>query len=469
MEIVHIASEFAPLAKVGGLADAVAGLTKALAAKGHNVEVILPRYDLFPPLELQKVRKFLVIEKGIQIEATLWTTQYEGVTLTLISADHPEGYFHRQKIYGEMDDNDRFLFFCKVASKVIQQKTSPPDVLHLHDWMTAAIPLFLKKNRPEKIIFTIHNMKHQGKCAPFNLERLGLDFDEEALCDPIEPEALNLFKGAVLESNQVTVVSPTYAKEIQTKEGGFGLSTFLSAHKKKIQGVLNGIDTEYWDPETDPLLEANYSLKTFAEGKKANKYLVQKRLDLTLDEKAPLIVAITRLVPQKGPDLIAYGIERCAQLGGQFVLLGSFGDKETERQFEQLKRSFAYDRHIAFHLEYDEPLSHLLYGASDMFLMPSLFEPCGLTQMIAMRYGSIPLVHATGGLKDTVFDPSSSKKPNGFSFQIPDNKGVSSVLERAFSVYHGPKQKWEELILNGMGSDWSWDASAQKYLDLYSL
>lgn len=468
MEIVHIASEFAPLAKVGGLADAVAGLAKALVAKGHRVEVILPHYDLFAPLELREIGRLYIVEKGRSIENIVRMTHYEGVQLTLIEARHPEHYFRRGKIYGELDDNDRFLFFCKVASHMLLQRKQLPEVVHLHDWMTASVPLFLAPHRPKRLIFTIHNLNHQGKCARFNLDRLEISYDEKELADPLEPDTLNLLKGAILKSDAVAVVSPSYAKEIQTLEGGGGLGPFLARHKKKLRGILNGIDTQTWDPQTDRFLHAHYSPSTFLEGKKSNKALVQEKLGLTPNEKVPLIVAITRLVPQKGPDLIAYGIERCAQLGGQFVLLGSPAQEEIRTQFEELQRSLAGDRHIAFRFEHDEPLSHLLYGASDFLFMPSLFEPCGLAQMIAMRYGSIPLVHATGGLKDTVFDPASSEKPNGFLFQVPDNKGVSSLLERAFSFYYGPRAKWEELILNGMGADWSWEASAQKYLRLYS-
>lgn len=471
MDIVHIASEFAPIAKVGGLGDVTYGLSKAVAKKGHHVRIFLPKYD---SLDLSKIQDLKIIEKNFPVleseksyPTTFWSGRFDGLELVLIEPHHPRQYFNRKKIYGEEDDVDRFLFFCKAASLFLIRDPKKIDVIHLHDWLTAGCALFLKENCSAKLVLTIHNLQHQGKCARFNLDNLQLQYHAEDLRDPLDPENLNLLKGGILYSNLVTVVSPTYSREILTPEGGFGLETFLAKHKKKIHGILNGIDTDYWNPETDPFLVKTYSGEDPFIGKRINKQTLQKKLLLAPAEDKPLVASITRLVSQKGPDLIHYGIEKAAELGGQFALLGSTSDPEIQAQFAKLKMETESNPHIALHLGYDEALSHLLYASSDMFLMPSIFEPCGLSQMIAMRYGSIPLVHSVGGLKDTVFDPNHTDKPNGFCFHVPDNKGVSSVLERGFKLYQENPRQWQELIKNAMHTDFSWSASADKYIELY--
>ncbi|NGX37024.1 MAG: Glycogen synthase [Chlamydiae bacterium] len=452
MDIVHIASELAPIAKVGGLGDVTYGLSKALVKKNHRVRIFLPKYDCLDVLLLKDLHifkdNFLIQENNISISNTLWSAKYEDLELVLVEAHHPKGYFDRGKIYGEEDDNDRFLYFCKVASTELKKQS--PDVIHLHDWPSAGCALFLKHH--VRTIFTIHNLQHQGRCASFNLERLGIEVDEEVLCDPQFDNAINLLKGAIQHSDVITTVSPTYREEILTLDGGCGLHEELFRSKKKLQGILNGIDTDYWNPETDTFLARTYTKETVSEGKKANKD------HLKLSQDKPLVTAITRLVSQKGPDLIHYGIEKTLELGGQFVLLGTTDDEEMRAEFEALKAH----PDVTIHLDYDEPLSHFLYAASDMLLMPSIFEPCGLAQMIALRYGSVPLVHATGGLKDTVFD-----EKNGYTFKIPDNKGVASVLERAFEAIQ--TDKWQALIQTGMQENYSWGASAEKYLKIYQV
>lgn len=456
MDIVHIASELAPIAKVGGLGDVIYGLSKAQAKLGHRVRIFLPKYDCldYGALEnLSLMGQLSVQESGHMIPNTLWSARFHGLELILIEPHHPQGYFYRTKIYGEKDDNDRFLYFCKVASIALENQ--PPDVIHLHDWPTAGFAL-MRTDGP-KIVFTIHNMQHQGICAPFNLQRLGISFNEEELRDPQYPQAVNLMKGAFHFSDWITAVSPTYAQEILSSDGGFGLENYLNRYQKKLVGILNGIDTDYWNPETDPMLAANYSKKTRMEGKRSNKRHVQEALNLTHSENKPLVVAVTRLVAQKGPDLIEYGIKKTLELGGQFALLGTTRDPAMQRKFEQIEPH----PDLAIRLDYNEALSHLLYAASDLFLMPSIFEPCGLSQMIALRYGSVPLVRATGGLKDTIFDGK-----NGFTFTPPENQGVATVLERAFACMK--TKQWPALIDQGMGTDLSWDCSAEKYLKLYA-
>lgn len=455
MDIVHIASELAPIAKVGGLGDVIYGLSKALHKKGQAVTIMLPYYDCtdFSAIEnLAAIGEPLKVkENGDSIPTKIWKGQFEDLNLILIDPAHPKGYFKRGVIYGEIDDNDRFLFFCKACITYLNDHK--PDVIHLHDWPTAGAALLT--NDMARVVFTIHNLQHQGRCAPHNLHKLDIEVDEEELSDHEYGEALNLMRGAIARSDVITTVSPTYRDEILTDDCGCGLEDDLLDHKKKLKGILNGIDTQYWDPATDPHLSQRYNQESVHKGKAFNKQQVLQELGLKQSNQ-PLVCSITRLVSQKGPDLILYGIEKTLELGGQFALLGSTPDEDL---FEQLAE---YENHpnVACSLTFNEPLSHKLYAASDMLLMPSIFEPCGISQLIAMRYGTIPLVRKTGGLKDTVKDEET-----GFTFDIPDNKGVANVLQRAFDAY--PTDEWSNLISRAMEQDYSWDTSAQKYIDLY--
>lgn len=454
MDIVHVASEFAPFAKVGGLGDVITGLSKALAKSGHNVTIFLPKYDCmdYEKIEHLKVlsENFSVEENNVAIPCTLWSGQYGSLHLIFFEPHHPKSYFERGVIYGEIDDNDRFLFFCKAASTYLK-KTSP-NVVHLHDWPSAACSLFLKNSI--RTVFTIHNLQHQGRCGPFNLQRLGISYEEDQMRDLEYSEAINLLKGALYASNVITTVSPTYLQEILTPEEGCGLNEDLLKNKKKLHGILNGIDVEYWDPAADPFLNQKYGHHSWLEGKRINKGRLQKQLGFEESNK-PLVIAVTRLATQKGPDLILYGAEKTVDLGGQFALLGS-GDPEIAAEFKELSSH----PDISATIGYDESLAHLFYAAADMLLMPSIFEPCGLTQMIALRYGCVPLVRATGGLRDTIIEGK-----NGFLFDVPDNKGVASVLEKGFSTY--PTEDWVDLVRNGMSGDYSWDKAAEKYLEVY--
>lgn len=455
MHIVHITSEFAPIAKVGGLADALGGLSKALAQLGEKITVVLPRYDCIDygcVEELRPIEEQIDVREGnVTIHNSLWSAQCDGTELIFIEPHHPKAYFERGRIYGEFDDNDRFLYFCKVATSYI--KKIKPDVVHLHDWPAAGCSLLLK--RKIKTVFTIHNLQHQGVCADFNLQRLDISSDDLDIQDTQHDRAINLLRGALYYSDVITTVSPTYQKEILTAENGCGLEGDLLKNQKKLKGILNGIDTQYWDPSNDPFLRKQYSLPTYQSGKEINKRHLQRHFGLSEDD-CPLVISVTRLVAQKAPDLIEYGMEKTVELGGQFALLGTSNDPEVLETFMR------YQDHpnIAVHLKYDETLSHLFYSAGDFFFMPSIFEPCGLSQMISLRYGTVPIVHATGGLKDTIFDGK-----NGFTFSVPDNKGVAEALERAFAKYR--QEEWNQLIENGMSSDLGWEQSAKKYRKLY--
>lgn len=455
MDIVHIASELAPIAKVGGLGDVIYGLSKALKRKGNKVTIMLPFYTCFDFSLIENLysnEKLLNIKENKNIIPTkVFHGQYEGLNLILIDPIHPKGYFKREAVYGESDDIDRFLFFCKACITYLKKQT--PDVIHLHDWPTAGAALLA--GNLAKIIFTIHNLQHQGWCSLHNLDKLDIKIEEKELNEYEHAETFNLIRGALSKSDVITTVSPTYCEEILSKEYGCGLEHDLKTYKYKLKGILNGIDTSYWNPTFDHHLTYKYQLESAHEGKALNKQQLLKDLGLKQSKK-PLVSSITRLVSQKGPDLILYGIKKTLELGGQFILLGSIPDKEFVKQLADYKNH----PNVACILIYNESLSHKLYAASDMLLMPSIFEPCGLAQLIAMRYGTIPLVRKTGGLKDTVKEGKT-----GFTFDTPDNKGIANLLERAFSTYK--TDKWPHYITNAMIQDFSWDASSQKYFDLY--
>lgn len=286
--------------------------------------------------------------------------------------------------------------------------------------------------------------------------------------DPFLPGNLNLLKGGIEYSDFVTTVSPTYEKEIKTVEGGCGLHTLLTKHAGKLRGILNGIDYDYWNPVTDSLLPTRYSIKTVKDGKSGNKAELRKKFGLK-DSKGPLVCVISRLAAQKGPELMIHGLKKTLEKEGQFVLLGIPTTSDTT--FKTLQKDLAKTKNGVIHLEYDERLAHLTYAASDMILIPSIFEPCGLSQMIGLRYGCVPLVRFTGGLADSVFDIDTSKKPenerNGFVFDFPDNSGVDWAIDRSLK-YYKDTSKWMKLVEQGMKCDYSWSRSADGYLEIYA-
>ncbi|MCC5831895.1 MAG: glycogen synthase [Chlamydiales bacterium] len=451
MDIVHIASELAPIAKVGGLGDVLQGLSRALLSKGHQVEIILPKYDA---LDLNSVSD---LEFGTSFgEFSTWKGIVDSLPVTLIESQDPNELFDRGTIYGCSDDPVRFAFFCRAALDYLRDSGRRPDVIHLHDWHTAVAAPLIKKKYPEleaRIVFTIHNLAYQGHCGEEIFEDLG--WKSAKIKDG---DSYNLMKAGLLFSDYVTTVSPTYAQEILTTEMGGGLQPLFKSLQNRFSGVLNGIDYAYWDPAKDSLLVERFSLRRLA-GKERVKKELRKRLSLA-DEECPLVVAITRLVPQKGPELIKAALLRTLEWGGQFVLLGSALDEKTHGQFYNLKRKLTGSHHVHLELSYNEELSHLVFGGGDLFLIPSIFEPCGLTQMIAMRYGTVPLVRETGGLADTVFDGK-----NGFTFTQPTAEAIGEAIDRALPLWNTPK--WQKLVEAGMKGDYSWDKPAENYLKIY--
>lgn len=473
MHIIHIASELAPIAKVGGLADVVYGLCQATLKLGHTTEVILPKYDCIAYSQLTHLKleqkEIWVTFGSDRYNNSVWSANLGNVKIFLIESDFPEHFYNRGVIYGCSDDIDRFVYFSYAAMQYLLQARKQPAVLHLHDWHTAVIAFLCKKNNYNlgKSILTIHNLAHQGICPS------SASFKMDLLENP-DSDSVNLLKMGIIYADRVTTVSPNYKKEIQTPEGGFGLDLVLRDSQKKLVGILNGIDQDYWNPAKDPFLPMNYhtqKLEDVLQAKQINKRFLQKHLALA-QENVPLVASITRLDPQKSPDLIAYGITRTLELGGQFILLGSIStsNSDIQEQFITLQEKYRDDHRVAILLMNDEALAHLIFAASDLFIIPSLFEPCGLTQMIAMHYGTIPIARMTGGLVDTVFDIDTSSKPlnerNGFTFDFPDPQGVNWALERAIICYKNHK-KWQQLLRAGLNADFSWGKSIKQYLLIY--
>lgn len=473
MHIIHIASELAPIAKVGGLADVVYGLCQATAKLGHTVEIILPKYDCIDYRELTDLKAeqkdFWIVNGPDRYNNTIWSASLEKITIILIGSDHPQHFYDRGVIYGCSDDIDRFVYFSYVSVQYLLQSGKQPDILHLHDWHTSLIAFLCQKNTYNigKVVLTIHNLAHQGFCSLSALAKV----DSNLLDNLTDP--LNILKMGIIHADRITTVSPNYQKEIQTPEGGCGLDLVLRESQKKIVGILNGLDQEHWNPAKDPYLKMHYTqeLGSALQAKQTNKHFIQKLLSLS-QENAPLVVSVTRLVPQKAPDLIEYSLIRTLKLGGQFILLGSISmsNSHIQEQFEALQEKYRDHTQVAIILINDEPLAHLIFAAADLFIIPSLFEPCGLTQMIAMRYGTIPIARMTGGLLDTVFDIDTSDKPlekrNGFTFDFPDQQGVDWALERAIACYKNPT-KWQQILRHCLSYDSSWKKSTTQYLLVY--
>lgn len=485
LHIIHIAAEMAPVAKVGGLGDVVTGLSKALQKKGHLVDIVLPKYDCMDYDRIRDLRALdAVVESyfdGRLFKNKIWIGIVEGLPVYFIEPHHPDKFFWRGQFYGEHDDFKRFSFFSRAALELLLQAGKKPDIIHCHDWQTAFVaPLYWDLYVPKglnsaRICFTCHNFEYQGLAPASELASCGLDVHQynrpDRLQDNSAHDRVNPIKGAIVFSNIVTTVSPTYAQEVRTAEGGKGLHATLNFHSRKFIGIINGIDTDAWNPVTDVFLKVQYNANDL-QGKAENKEALRRHLGLSsTDIRQPLVGCITRLVPQKGVHLIRHAIYRTLELGGQFVLLGSSPVPHIQREFEGIANYFQSNDHIRLILKYDESLSHSIYAASDMFIIPSIFEPCGLTQMIAMRYGSIPIVRKTGGLNDSVFDVDDDTIPpqfrNGFTFVSPNEKGVNGAFERAFNHYRSNSESWEQLVKKVMDIDFSWDSSAAQYEELY--
>lgn len=472
MKIMFIAAEGAPFAKTGGLGDVIGALPKSLVKKNQEVAVVLPYYDMVDDKFGQEMEElfYYYVDLG-------WRHQYVGVKklvkdgISFYFIDN-HYYFFRGRVYGDWDDGERFAFFQVAAIELMEKIAFIPDVLHLHDYHTAMIPYLLKEKyswiqayQNIKTVFTIHNIEFQGQ---YNHEMLGdlFGMSEDRFWDGTLRwnNQLNWMKGAVLYSDRVTTVSPSYAHEIQTEAFGKGLDAVMRMESGKLVGIINGIDTDLFDPETDSMVPYNFS-KEDLSGKVKDKQALQERVGLPIREDVLLVGIVSRLTDQKGFDLVVDELHHMLQEDIQIVVLGT-GYPEYEQAFKHFADH--YPKKMSSYMTFDLELAQQIYAACDLFLMPSAFEPCGLSQMMAMRYGTLPLVHEVGGLKDTVQPYNEiDKTGTGFSFHQFSGYWLIQTLSYALDVYQNHKKDWKKLQENAMSRDFSWDTASQDYLNLY--
>jgi starch synthase len=473
MRILMIASEAAPFAKTGGLADVVGALPRALVRSGHECDVIIPRYSGIAAGEW--TAQLPVALGGISADVNLYSVVRDGVRTLFV--DHPR-YFDREYLYGAIghdyaDNPERFAFFSQAAVTWATTIGGDYDVVHAHDWQAGLAPVLLSgmfraqvSSKRLPTVFTIHNLAYQGIFDASWLPVLGLGWHLMSV-DALEYWGrISFLKGGIVFSRLLTTVSPRYAQEIQTPELGFGFDGILRHRSSDLIGILNGIDYDQWDPECDPHLPAPYNAHRL-EGKRAAKRAVLEAFGVPVTEehlRRMLIGMVSRLVDQKGFDLLAGVADRLPQLDATVVLLGS-GESRYEDQWRAL--AARYSDRIGARIGFDERLAHLIEGGVDLFLMPSQFEPCGLNQMYSLRYGTIPLVRATGGLYDTVRDVDrDTEAGTGFTFEEYSADALLRTLQRALAVYED-RERWRRIQRAGMAQDYSWDASAQQYVQVY--
>ncbi len=465
MKILFASAEAYPLAKVGGLGDVAGSLPKALQALGHDVRLAIPKYGAIQEVK-EHLGSFSVPIGGGAHESRLGTTAIGNVPVYLV--DHPPS-FDRPKVYEYEDDGRRFAFFGRAILDLLPAADWWPDVVHVHDWHAALAVAFLRTTHASdpryagiRSVLTIHNLQHQGVFPRQLFDWTGLP------PETWNPEGVefygrfNFLKAGILYADRVNTVSPTYAREIQTPEYGEGLDGLLRSRAAKLSGILNGIDYDVWNPGKDPHLAQKYTKSTI-EKKAKDKEALQKEMGLAVDPRAPLFGIVSRVTAQKGFDILQPALPEILALGAQVVLLGT-GEKKYEEPLALIAKE---GRGFAAALKYDEVLAHRIYAGSDFFLMPSRFEPCGLGQIISLRYGTVPVVRATGGLADTVAEVSANREDgNGFVFTEYTSEALLAAVRRGVELYRR-KRGWTSVRQRGMATDLSWKASAGAYVNLY--
>ncbi len=474
-KILFVASECVPFIKTGGLADVVGSLPQYFDKELYDVRVLLPKYMAIP----EQYKNQMVYKTHFYMDLA-WRNQYvgimeleyEGVTFYFLDNEY---YFSGSTPYGNTyEDIEKFAFFSKAALSSLPVIDFRPDIIHCHDWQTGLIPVYLKDSfslgdfyQGINAIITIHNLKFQGVWDMITIKDItGLN---ASYFTPDKLEAYgdgNYLKGGIVYADYVTTVSETYAQEIKMPFYGEGLDGLIRARDNSLIGIVNGIDYKEYDPETDPFLYKNYNAKTFRKEKKKNKVGLQKELGLEQNEKRFMIGIVSRLTDQKGLDLIEYVMEEICEEDTQLVVVGT-----GEEKYENLFRHFEwkYSDRVSANIFYSNERAHKVYAACDAFLMPSLFEPCGLSQLMSLRYGTVPIVRETGGLKDTV-EPYNQYESTGtgFSFSNYNAHEMLGAIKYAKSIYFNKKREWNKIIDRGMARDFSWKNSALKYEELYS-
>jgi starch synthase len=456
MKILLCASEVVPFAKTGGLADVAGALPLVLEKLDEEVIIILPRYKSIQDskFKIQRLKEdisYSVIGKNIKVYFI-----------------ENKQYFNRDGLYGDKagdykDNLDRFSYYSKRALELLKEINYQPDIIHVHDWQACLVPVYLGTLyandmffRNTKTVLTIHNIGYQGLFSKEEFPKLGLDwslFNMECL---EFYDKINILKGGMVFSDIINTVSPTYSRQIQTKEFGFGLDGVLNKRRNSVFGILNGLDYSIWNPETDKFIAKNYSAKNLPD-KYRNKKDLQGICRLPLKKEVPLFGIVSRLAEQKGFDILAEAISRICRMQLELVILGT-GDLKYHLILEKMVKK--YPKVISLHLKFDDSLAHKIYAGSDIFLMPSKYEPCGLGQMISLRYATVPLVFKTGGLADTVTED------NGFLFDSYTKEGLIKTIKKAVAAYED-KNKWSQLQLRAVNCNFSWEESAKHYLGLY--
>ena len=477
MRVAFATSECVPYVKTGGLADVSGALPKALARLGCEVKVFLPLYGSINTEEhglifAEELRDIPVQIGDKTVTFNTWYGHLPNSPVEVYFIDCPM-YYHRKYVYtADPDEDERFILLQHAVFQIVQRYAWAPDVMHVNDWPTALIPVYLRKNYSWDRLFdgtasllTIHNIGYQGRFPPSSLYKAGLEPELFYPMGPYELEGtFSFLKAGLVFADLLNTVSPTYAREIQTPEYGAGLDGILRARSSDLFGILNGIDTEVWNPSTDPFIAVNYDVHTL-ERKVKNKRILLEEMRLPFDENVPVIGIIARFTYQKGLDLLKPILgQLLAERPMQWVVLGS-GENDLEDFFSWAARTFP-DR-VSAYIGYNEPLAHRIEAGADLFLMPSRYEPCGLNQMYSLNYGTVPIVRKTGGLADTVFDYHEyHEQGNGFSFVDPTPYALYVTIHRALDLFP-LRDTWREIQKRGMVMDFSWDRSAREYLALY--
>ena len=474
--VAFIGSECYPFVKTGGLGDVMSALPKSLAKLNIDVKVIIPRYKCIPQKFQEKMKyrgsfDMNLCSDGKQYYVGIMEYQEDGVVYDFI--DNDEFFSWGNPYTNLIDDIPKFCYFAKAALAALNYLNWTPDVVHCHDWQAALVPLYLRTCFQDTdvgraiSVLTIHNLKFQGIYDRKKIQYWsGLpDYVFNKDCMIQNWLDANMLKGGIAYSNKVTTVSNTYAWEIQTEEYGEGLAEHLRYHNNKILGIVNGIDTDIWNPATDKLLAADYDEKSAIKNKKVNKKALQESLGLDVDEHKMVIGLISRLTNQKGLDLVNDVIPGIMDEHTQVVVLGT-GDSQYENTFRYYENK--YKGNFCAYIAYNENVAHNIYAGCDALLVPSRFEPCGLTQLIAMRYGAVPIVRETGGLKDTVHPYNMFENTgNGFTFDRYESGLLYDAINRAKTLYFENRKSWDDMVIRDMNKDVSWEKSAKQYKDMY--
>jgi len=482
MNVAFVASEVVPFAKTGGLADVSGALPIELTRLGHNVKVFMPKYYSVDENRFNLKYESWIGIIPVRVAHKIHNVQvFKGVlddsVTEIYFIDYPP-FFHRHSLYtNDYDEDERFILFSKAVIELLQRLPWVPEVIHLNDWQTGLIPLLLKDNYSwdrlfdkTATVFTIHNIAYQGNFHHSAYEKAEISSKYFMAPGSIEHEGrVNFLKAAISFADIITTVSEKYAEELLTKEFSFGMDTILSYRKRDLFGILNGIDESVWNPEVDSFIPFNYSTKSL-KNKNKNKVELLKMLSLPYDENIPVVGIVSRLAIQKGIDLFLDSIDYLLSLNVQWVILGS-GEYEYEQKLKEIAQNNPNKFNVI--LGYNNEIAHLITAGSDMFLMPSQFEPCGLTQMYSLKYGTVPIVRNTGGLADTVFDWDNQtflgkNDGNGFSFNDYNGFALTNAVERAVSNFQN-KNIWKQIVQNGMKTSFAWKISAEKYISLYKM